>query len=111
VDRAEAWPWSSVRAHLAGEDDALVEVAPLLDRYGDFAALLGGEDDQQASRALRTAQTTGRPVGSADWLALIEQRSGRKLTPGKRGPKARPQAEAVQFGHRECWRAIWSLSP
>src|SRR5437868_4973426 len=41
VDRAQEWPWSSVRAHLAGEDDELVDVAPLLDRYGDFAAFLG----------------------------------------------------------------------
>jgi putative transposase len=28
--RPEDWPWSSVRAHLAGRDDALVNVAPLL---------------------------------------------------------------------------------
>ena len=27
-----AWPWSSVRAHLAGRDDALVEVGPALER-------------------------------------------------------------------------------
>ena len=30
VERAEDWPWSSARAHLAGRDDGLVEVAPLL---------------------------------------------------------------------------------
>ena len=28
VDRAEDWPWSSTRAHLAGKDDELVTVAP-----------------------------------------------------------------------------------
>jgi hypothetical protein len=32
-------------------------------------------------------QTTGRPVGSEAWLAELERRSGRRLTPAKRGPK------------------------
>ena len=87
VERADQWPWSSVRAHFAGEDDELVEVAPLLDRYGDFSTFLGGEEDQQAVRALRMAETTGRPVGCAEWLAELEHRSGRTLAPRKRGPK------------------------
>lgn len=93
VDRAEAWPWSSVRALLAGEDDELVEVAPLLDRYSDFGAFLDGDEDQQAISALKRSETTGRPVGDAQWLALIEQQSGRTLAPRKRGPKARAQPE------------------
>jgi putative transposase len=45
VERAEDWPWSSARAHLAGKDDDLVKVAPALERYGDFGAFLGGRDD------------------------------------------------------------------
>ena len=32
VARAQDWPWSSVRAHLAGEDDGVVRVAPVLER-------------------------------------------------------------------------------
>jgi putative transposase len=32
VPRAQDWAWSSVRAHLKGEDDGLVVVRPLLDR-------------------------------------------------------------------------------
>ena len=40
VDRAEAWPWSSARGHLAGQDDGLATVAPLLDAVGDWAAFL-----------------------------------------------------------------------
>jgi hypothetical protein len=34
VTRAARWLWSSVRAHLAGVDEAVVGVAPVL----DFAA-------------------------------------------------------------------------
>ena len=40
VARAEDWPWSSVRAHLAGEDDGVVRVAPVLERVGRFADLI-----------------------------------------------------------------------
>jgi putative transposase len=86
-DRAEDWPWSSTRAHLAGRDDALVEVAPLIDRVGDFAAFLGTAEDQQATRALRMAETTGRPLGSASWVMELEQQSGRVLAARKRGRK------------------------
>jgi putative transposase len=87
VERAEDWPWSSTRAHFAGCDDGLVEVAPLLERVGDFAAFLGSAEDQQASRALRMAETTGRPLGDASWVRSLEERSGRTLAPQKRGRK------------------------
>ena len=95
VDRADEWEWSSVRAHLAGKDDQLVQVAPLLERLGDFAAFLGGAEDQQATRALRIAETTGRPVGSPQWVGEIEARSGRSLAPKKRGPKPKARAPKV----------------
>ena len=91
VDRAEQWPWSSVRAHLAGEDDTLVEVAPLLDRYGDFAAFLDHAEDPQATRSLRMAESTGRPLGSPSWVEELERRTGRSLAPRKRGPKPRQE--------------------
>lgn len=96
-DRADEWQWSSVRAHLAGRDDGLVTVAPLLERLGDFAAFLGAPEDQQATRALRRAETTGRPVGSAEWIAAMEMRSGRSLAPRRpsRKPKARGGAEEI----------------
>jgi len=88
VDRVEDWRWSSVGAHFAAIDDALVTVAPALERYGDFAAFLGeSADDAAAWRALRQSETSGRPIGSADWMAEIEKRTGRVLAAQKRGPK------------------------
>ncbi len=88
VDRAEAWRWSSARAHMAGEDDELVRVAAALDRYGDFADFLGAPGDHgDAWRALRRAETTGRPLGTPDWIAALEAKTGRILAPQKRGPK------------------------
>jgi putative transposase len=46
VSHAEAWPWSSVRAHLAGRDDGLVTVRPVLDLVPHFADLLWSDQDE-----------------------------------------------------------------
>jgi putative transposase len=94
-DRADQWPWSSARAHLARQDDALVTVAPLLDRVGDFAAFLGHDEDQQATRALRISETTGRPLGDPAWVERLERMTGRTLAPRKRGPKPKVDGEIV----------------
>ena len=87
--QAQDWRWSSVAAHFAGEDDDLVEVAPLLDRYGDFRLFLDQPADEGTVRALRAAEVSGRPVGTANWIELLEALSGRSLAPKKRGPKPR----------------------
>ena len=89
VERAEDWRWSSARAHLAGEDDGVVRVAPVLDRVGDFRAFIGDDADAAAFKALRQSETTGRPLGSAGWITALERRSGRTLAPQKRGRKIR----------------------
>jgi putative transposase len=90
VERAENWRWSSTAAHLAGEDDAVVTVAPALERVGDFASFLGEPFDEAMSyAALRKAESVGRPVGSKEWLADMEARTGLTLAPQKRGPKPR----------------------
>jgi putative transposase len=93
VERAEDWPWSSTRAHMAGREDGLVAVAPVLSRTGDFAAFLGQDEDAPATAALRASRTTGRPVGAAEWLAELEAGTGRTLAPEKRGPKPKSVAE------------------
>lgn len=88
VDRAEDWNWSSVNAHLRGRDDGLVQVAPVLERYGGFRLFLGAEENDTASfRALRRSESTGRPLGSDDWIAHLEKQTGRSLKARKRGPK------------------------
>ena len=92
VERAPDWPWSSVAAHLSRRDDPLVRVAPILERYGDFAAFLGADADAPeaaAFRRLRQSETTGRPIGGDRWLEALETATGRLLNPQKRGPKQR----------------------
>ncbi|MCF6298697.1 MAG: hypothetical protein L3J01_02345 [Thiomicrorhabdus sp.] len=66
VERAEEWAWSSTKDHLSGGDGELVKVAPVLERYGDFAAFLNQADG---------------------WIENLEVLTGRQLKPRKRGPK------------------------
>ena len=89
VKKASAWPWSSVNAHLSGKGDGLVTMKPMRERFADFAGLLEAGEDVQMSKALRAAETTGRPLGDPHWLDEIEAALGRSVRPGKRGPKAR----------------------
>jgi putative transposase len=95
VAKASDWPWSSARAHLAGTDDGVVVVGPLLDRIGDFAGMLEGAEDEAAVMAIRRSRSTSRPVGAEDWIKTLEARLGRGLAPAKRGRKPRP-ADARQ---------------
>jgi putative transposase len=69
--KAEDWPWSSNRALIAGEDF----------------------DEALSYAALRQAESTGRPVGSEQWLKDMEARTGKVLRPQKRGRKAQRHAE------------------
>ncbi len=64
VERAWDWPHASVRAHLAGRDDGLVDVKPLLDMAPRFADLLDSGRDEAAFTALRRSELIGRPPGS-----------------------------------------------
>ena len=98
VAKAQDWRWSSVRAHLAGECDGIVVVAPALDRVGDFAAFLSEDfDEAMTYAALRKAESVGRPVGSKEWLAEMEALTGVVLAPGKRGTK--PKGDVPGLAH------------
>lgn len=88
VDRPEDWPWSSTRTLIAGIDDHVVKVAPALDRIGSFADFLGEDFDEALTyAALRKAESVGRPIGSPEWLADMEQRIGKPIAAAKRGRK------------------------
>jgi len=93
VTRAEDWPWSSVRAHRARCDDNLVRAQPVLERVHDFAALLPcGEHDEEAFAAIRKAEGSGRPLGTADFVADLERRLGRRIA--RRAPGRKPSVQA-----------------
>lgn len=104
VARAEDWAWSSVRAHLAGRDDGLTTVAPVLSRFPDFADLLDLGPDEAAFARLRRAESVGRPLGGDAFVAGLEAATSRSLRPAKRG--RRPAA-----GEGETGDLLSALSP
>ncbi len=93
VERADVWPWSSARGHLAGQDDGLATVAPLLDAVGDWAAFLAVAPRMAEIEELRRHERTGRPLGDRSFVAALELDLGRRLRPGRPGPRRRPAEE------------------
>ena len=89
VRSPRTWAWSSAKAHLSGKSDGLVAIAPLLDRVGDWKAFLGNGIAMDAVEAIRGRERTGHPLGGTDFLAQLEQRLGRDVTPRKPGRPAR----------------------
>jgi len=87
VRRARDWRWSSARAHLAGQDDALVRVRPLLDLAPDWADLLASGLKDEEREAIRRGERTGRPLGGKTFIARLERRLGRTLARQKPGPR------------------------
>ncbi len=90
---ARAWKWSSARAHLAGEDDGVVTVQPLLEQVSDWQAFLGTGLGAKELAAIRTHGRTGRPLGGEGFLTRLEVRLGRRLRKAKPGPKPKAAAD------------------
>ena len=96
VSRAEDWPWSSARAHLAGVDDNLVIVRPVLDRTSCFADLLL-QDRAEDFAALRRSEGSGRPIGTAEFVTGLERLLGRPIARQSPGPKPANRVDGDQL--------------
>jgi putative transposase len=77
--------------HIAGSNDRLVKVEPLLSiissHWREFltGALLSDEEDD-----IRGYTRTGRPLGSRVFVKQLEDTLGRRLRPKKPGRKPKP---------------------
>lgn len=78
--------WSSVHAHLAGEDDELTNVAPLLELVPDWRSFLKLTSLDEVD-LLHLHERTGRPLGKGGFIDKLEIELGRILRPQKPGPK------------------------
>ena len=83
VDKPQDWAWSSAAAHISGSVDPLV-VKDALEYYvADWQTYLSEPDLE----AFQKHERTGRPLGSTDFITMLESRFNRILLPQKRGPK------------------------
>jgi len=82
--RREAWEyrWSSVDAHIAGANDGIVDVEPLLKIVGDWKAFLQRMKNQQIEE-IEKHERTGRPLGDELFMNKISKIVGRDLKPKK----------------------------
>jgi len=87
VPDAISWPWSSARSHVAGTDDDLVKVTPLLEIAGDWRLFLSGAEVDEQTDDIRKHERTGRPLGSEAFIEKLESDLERFLKRGKPGPK------------------------
>ena len=91
VENAWDYPWSSVHAHLSGEDpQGIVDTEDLQGLIGDWKSYLlsaRGADNADFQQHART----GRPLGNERFLGMAEKRLMRDLRKKKPGPKPKEQ--------------------
>ncbi len=86
VTRPEDYLWSSCRANIRGQEDGLVTGKGWLDEkdreaYRTFLM----QTDTMMDQKIRVNTSTGRPLGSEDFLSELENKLCRKILPGKAG--------------------------
>lgn len=70
---------------MAGRDDVLVKVQPLLERVDDVASFLATAADPVIEHALAKGQSVGRPLMDDEQLARLETQLHQRLLPARRG--------------------------
>jgi putative transposase len=101
VTAAEQWPWSSAAAHCgAGAAAALLEMARWRKRWtaAEWGQHLAAGESPSDVAALRQYTHTGRPLGSAEFVAALEHSTSRPLTPRKAGRPRKPSRDSKQNG-------------
>jgi len=84
VRRAEDYQWSSAAAHCGLRHDPLVSSdLPLIAQIQDWSGWLAGNEAADDLRRLRECTQRGHPCGSDEFVALVEERSGRKVARGR----------------------------
>ena len=83
------WRWSSAHAHFRGEDDALVDVTPMLERVPDWNAYLSDSSPVELIKTIRENVMTGRPAGDEAFVSMAEKSTGKRLRRRKPGPASK----------------------
>jgi putative transposase len=86
AESAEAYLWSSAKAHITGANDSLLSTESWISpqertAYADFVRT----EDEETDYAIRRATRTGHPFGSETFMDMLEFRLNQTLKPRKRG--------------------------
>jgi hypothetical protein len=85
-----------VRAHLAGIDDTLASVRPVLERIPNLSELLKNDCDE-AFAVLRRAERTNRPADAEEFVIGLERLLGRSIARHSPGRKPAPMTTEKQM--------------
>ena len=99
VEAADEWRWSSAAAHCGRvSPDALLEMERWRQRWtaAEWAAFLSAQESAVEVRELRRSTHTGRPLGTAEFVAALEKSTLRPLAPRKAGRRKSPAQDARQ---------------
>ena len=98
VETASQWKWSSAAAHCGATAPPWLDLELWRTRWTPQAwsdYLAAGESCRELA-ALRQFTHTGRPLGTAEFIATLEQSTLRLLSPRRRGRRAKPSADPAQ---------------
>ncbi len=89
VTSAWDYRWSSVHAHLSGNDpDNIIEPKKLLSLCGDWRTYLK-QSQPTLDKTFEQHGNTGRPLGEEHFIDKVERVLGRDLKKQKPGPKSK----------------------
>ena len=100
VEKPEQWPWSSAAAHCGlAPPDPILEMERWNQRWsaGEWCSFLAEEESPTEVGALRRFTHTGRPLGTAEFVAGLEASMSRPLAARKRGRPKRAAADLRQL--------------
>jgi putative transposase len=80
------WRWSSIHAHLKGENDVLVDVRPMLERVRDWDSYLTQSTADSMIESIRNNSSSGRPAGGDAFVSMVETATGMRLRKCRPGP-------------------------
>jgi putative transposase len=99
VPKADAYKWSSCRAHIQGDPNKYLSDKRWLEESDriECQKLLQSENGADVM-AIRKATSTGRPLGSANFIERLEEELDRSLTANKLGRPSKQQEKKGLLG-------------
>jgi putative transposase len=89
------YPWGGALAHLAGRDDLLVKVFPLVQMVGDWKEFLSKGAEEKEIKEIPRRERTGRPLGRDAFVLVWRRRWAGRLGIRNQAPKAKRNNNSV----------------